>query len=338
MNDIYYIVKSRVYELAQYAVEEQYKIQPAWTSYGSAGYIRALEDSRYHMLMLASSYALDDITMLEHYYNWLDILFKRLNLAPNAAIDSLTIAAETIDIKLRLNDTMKNFVTKALQYFQQDFHNESSEFLKLSEHAQKYYNFITSGNQHQAVNYIVDVYKQGMHLIDIYNTIFIPIQSLIGKLWHEGSISVGEEHYCTAVTQLALANLYQFFFTGVKKQHKLVAAAVSGELHELPIRFLADVFEMHNWTTHFYGASTPLPALLQAINNHKPDLLCISVTMPFLVPELTEYITTIRKSFTIPIMVGGQPFSLNPNLYKAVGADATAETALIALTTAETLL
>ncbi len=335
MNDIYYIVKSRVYEFAQYAVEEQYKMQPAWTSYGSAGYIRALEDSRYHMLMLASSYALDNVHMLENYFSWLDILFKRLKLPANAAIDSLTTAADIIDTKLRLNDAMKNFVAEVSQ----NAHDISSESLsQLSEQAQKYYTFITTGNQRHAVNYILDVYKQGMPIIEIYNTIFIPIQSLIGKLWHKGSISVGEEHYCTAVTQLALANLYQFFFTGEKKQRKLIAAAVSGELHELPIRFLADVFEMHNWATHYYGASTPLPALLQAVNEHKPDLLCISVTMPFLVPELTEYITTIKKSFTIPIMVGGRPFSLNPELYKAVGADATAETALLALKTAETLL
>ncbi|HON88021.1 MAG TPA: cobalamin-dependent protein [Spirochaetia bacterium] len=336
MDDIYYIIKSRVYELAQYAVEEQYKIQPAWTSYGSAGYIRALEDSRYHMLMLASSYALNDINMLGNYYSWLDILFKRLKLPANTAFDSLNTAAEIIDTKLRLNDSMKNFVIRITQ---NSHHVSSESVLQLSREAQEYYNFITKGNQRQAVNYILDIYKQGMQIIDIYNTIFIPIQSLIGKLWHEGKISVGEEHYCTAVTQVALANLYQFFFTGEKKQHKLIAAAVSGELHELPIRFLADVFEMHNWNTHYYGASTPLPALLQAVSEHKPNLLCLSVTMPFLVPELTEYIATIKKSHaSLPIMVGGRPFSINQELYKAVGADAAAETALLALKKAEMLL
>ena len=215
MDDIYYIVKSKVYEFAQYAVEEQYKIQPAWTSYGSSGYIRALEDSRYHMLMLASSYALDNVHMLENYYSWLTILFNRLKLPANAAIDSLTTAADVIDTKLHLNDAMKKFVAKASQ----NYHNTGSEsFLELSEQAQKYYNFITTGNQRQAVNYIVDVYKQGMPIIDIYNTIFIPTQRLIGKLWHEGSISVGEEHYCTAATQLAIANLYQFFLQE-KKSH-----------------------------------------------------------------------------------------------------------------------
>lgn len=337
MDNLYYIVKKRAYELAQCAVEEQYKLQPAWSAYGSVGYTRAIEDSRYHMLMLASAYALNSPIMLKEYYEWLDILFSHLKLPGNSAFESIRTAAKIIDTKLRLNSTMQSFFASASKDSGKQLIKPSTDITVTAE-AQTYYTYIKRNERLQAIRYISELYKKGMQVIDIYTTIFIPIQMLVGTLWHEGKITVAEEHYCTAVTQVALATLYQYFFSGEKKEKTLIATCISGELHELPIRFLADVFEMHDWTTHYYGASTPLSALIEEIEKHKPSLICISATMPFYVPEITEYITTIRAITATPIFIGGRPFSVDPELYKRVGADATAPNALVALELANTLV
>ena len=113
---------------------------------------------------------------------------------------------------------------------------------------------------------ILQAVEQGSPVKDIYQRVFQPTQHEIGRLWQTNQISVAQEHYCTAATQLAMAQLYPYTFSAERSGRRLVAACVSGELHEIGARIVADLFEMAGWDTYYLGANTPTRSAWRTIN------------------------------------------------------------------------
>ena len=85
---------------------------------------------------------------------------------------------------------------------------------------------------------------------------------------------------------------------------------------------VADFFELEGWDTYYIGANTPAGTIVQIVLKQKPDILGLSVTLPFYLDEIRTIIPMIRASDSnIKIIVGGYPFKISPNLWKAMGAD-----------------
>ncbi len=89
------------------------------------------------------------------------------------------------------------------------------------------------------------------------------------------------------------------------------------------------------------GANMPEANIISALSEHKPQLLAISVTMPFHITKVQSLIQKIRNSNsldTVKIMVGGYPFELVQDLWLKVGADAFATDAKEAVKTANNMI
>ena len=143
-------------------------------------------------------------------------------------------------------------------------------------------------------------------------------------------MSVAEEHFCTAATQLIMSQLYPNIFNTKKNGRRLVATGVGGELHEIGLRMVADFFEMEGWDTYYLGSNTPAPSIVRTLTERKTDILAISATMTFhvkLVAELIERVRAIDSGRHIKVMVGGYPFNIEPELWREVNADGYAPNA-----------
>jgi MerR family transcriptional regulator, light-induced transcriptional regulator len=207
--------------------------------------------------------------------------------------------------------------------------------------AAAYLDHILGERRKAAVEYIMNLHAEGVPLKEIYLSVFGPVQRELGRLWQTRKIGVAQEHYGTAITQLAMARLYPSLFTGERKARRMAAAGVGGELHELGIRMVADFFEMDGWDSRYYGANLPPAELAKAVATDKPDLLCLSATMPWHVEDLKAAISAVRLIpglADLPILAGGRPFAVSPELWRNVGADGTAGTAQEALELAGKLL
>lgn len=115
-----------------------------------------------------------------------------------------------------------------------------------------------------------------------------------------------------------------------KSDKKLVACSVADELHEMGIRMVSDFFEMDGWDTHYLGANMSDEHLIKLLNKNKPDILAISVTMPLHIDKAAQLIKKVRadeQTSKIKILVGGYPFGIVPDLWKKIGADASAKSA-----------
>jgi methanogenic corrinoid protein MtbC1 len=207
--------------------------------------------------------------------------------------------------------------------------------------AERYLELLLAGNRDRAVELILSKVEDGTSIPEIYLDVFQPAQREIGRLWEVNQITVAQEHYCSAATQLIMSILYPRFLGTGSSGPGLLATCVSGELHEIGIRMVSDFFEMAGWNTYYLGASTPPGDIIQALTSRQSKVLAISATITYHIPRVIELIEAVRSSPIgkgLLILVGGRPFLISPGLWEKVGADGFAEDARQAVVTASRLL
>lgn len=194
---------------------------------------------------------------------------------------------------------------------------------------------LLDGDRRRAYRVVDEAREGGLSISDVYIGIFQPSLCEVGRLWQENRITVAHEHLATAITQSAMARLYdELFSMSSPTGPKLVAACADVERHEVGLRMLCDLLELSGWDTTYLGSSVPIPSLVAMVASKRPEVLALSATLPSHLPRLGEMITAVRESLDadVPtILVGGRPFIEDPTLAERLGADMTASDARQAL-------
>ncbi len=205
--------------------------------------------------------------------------------------------------------------------------------------ARKYLGALLKGERHLAVEMVMNAVESGVSVEEVYLQVFQPILYEVGRLWQTNQVSVAQEHYCTAATQLIMSQLYPRIFSTEKNGLKLIATCVGGELHEVGVRMVADFFEMKGWDTYYLGANAPVGSIIESIESSAPNILAISAAMTFNIAAVSSLISEVRKAIQkVPkILVGGRPFNMATELWKQVEADGYAPDARTAIQTGHEL-
>lgn len=177
-----------------------------------------------------------------------------------------------------------------------------------------------------ALALVAAVASSGADLRDVYVRLLEAAQHRIGEMWASGEISIAREHYCTAVTQQAIASLYPFVFATPTDGRRAVVACVGGELHELGARMVADFLQLDGWDTSYLSANVPPGAVLEEAVATGAHLVCLSASREESLPQVEATIASLRseRGAAVQIVVGGRPFSEDPELWRRVGADGSA--------------
>ena len=185
----------------------------------------------------------------------------------------------------------------------------------------------------------------GATLGHVYERILMPALAEVGRMWHLQEATIADEHYCTGATQMIMARLRAAVPTKRSRGMRVVATAVGGDLHEVGIRMVADLFDADGWDVEFLGANMPTADLVDAIDpdrgGHATDLVAASASTTLAVRAMADLVSAIRShpaTAHVPVMVGGTPFRLVPDLWTVVGADGSALTAADALLVGEQLV
>ncbi len=125
----------------------------------------------------------------------------------------------------------------------------------------------------------------------------------IGDRWHQGSLSVAEEHRATHLIAAALDHLRPAVFPADSRAALL--ACPPGELHELPLHLVRLILEWGGWRTDFIGANTPWEALEGAIAH--VDLVAFTArsSEPFRSREFRRFLARCRAR-KVDVAVGGE--------------------------------
>jgi methanogenic corrinoid protein MtbC1 len=129
----------------------------------------------------------------------------------------------------------------------------------------------------------------------------------IGDLWQNGRISVAEEHLATAITESLLNLTYARLSVQPRVGKSAIVACAANERHQIGGRIVADIFQLHGWHSYFLGANTSLADLHLLVEEKRPDVIALSVTLASTLDSLLAATATTMAAFpNVPILVGGQ--------------------------------
>lgn len=302
--------------------------------YGPRGMEACRTDCARHLDHLEQAVAAGEAALFTNYVSWARTLLEGYGVPDSDLKVHLQCLAEVV-----LSGTPEGTRAAYESILQEglavlsDTGREPPSYLKegepLAPVAQEYLSALLRADRAFASRMILAEVEQGTSVRDVYLHVFQPVQREIGRLWQLHRISVAQEHFCTAATQLVMSQLSPRIFATPRVGRTLVATCVAGELHEIGLRMVSDFFEMEGWDSYYLGASTPPESVLQTILDRGADLLIVSATLVAHVPAVARLIRRLRESEAadVPVLVGGYPFNAAPGLWRQVGADACSQDA-----------
>ena len=345
--DIADYLRQKRTSLAEAITARQYEQYPELAQrYGEGSRARCAEDMAFHLSYLGTAIATDQLVLFVDYITWAKTLFLSYQLRLEDLANSLRCMRDVLCEQLPGEDAslVTSYIEASLQTFEHEPPQSASFIQPGQPHAQlaqRYLDALLNHDRRSASQHITEAIAQGIDIKDLYLHVFQVCQFEIGRLWHLRKVSIPQEHFCTAVTQSLIAQMYPAIFATPRRGRRAVVACVGGELHELGARMVADFLELDGWDSVYLGASTPSPGIAQTVMINNANLLCLSATMSFHVPLIAETIRLVRAQtpdLRIPIIVGGYPFRLAPELWITVGADGFAPDAEAAVALANRLL
>lgn len=175
----------------------------------------------------------------------------------------------------------------------------------------KYLEFLLEGKKLESLQIVNELIEQGTDIKELYIELLQDSLYKVGKLWEYNKISVAKEHLATSITEFILNAIYPRIFSADHIGKKAVIACLPNEFHQIGAKMVADVFELNAWDGYFLGSNVPTQDLIKMIDDVKPDLVGISMSIYFNIGTLVSILNEINKIFPKQkIIVGGQGFIL----------------------------
>lgn len=152
------------------------------------------------------------------------------------------------------------------------------------------------------------LYRHQIPLCTIADEVIRPAMEALGKLWAEKKLQVNQEHLASQALHETLMRLGPQIHRKPSNGLSMVCACPESELHDLGLLLLAYTFKAEGWSVQNIGANTPMHSLATHIKAHKPNAICLSITMRPRGTQAIDDIRTIGKlahSLRSTFIVGG---------------------------------
>lgn len=311
------IILKKQFEIAPYTKDSKSKFSSK----------RSQQDIGYHLSYLAQAIDLKSPKLYMSYSTWLKGLILDLGFSITSVVESFNAMKIVLLDKFPIDyhEMITTYIDKGITELKKDYVPHTS-FIDTSstygKDAESFLSFALEGNKPEASKLISALATKGVPIKTIYLEVLQTVQYEVGYLWYTNRISIAQEHYITSLIQLVISQLYPYIINKNHSNKTLLSAGVSGELHEIGLRMLTDIFEIEGWITWFLGTNLPDEEIINMINEKKPSVVALSVTTMFHLDKLSVLIQKIKDAgISIPIMVGGYPFNHDKTLWKKIGAD-----------------
>lgn len=134
----------------------------------------------------------------------------------------------------------------------------------------------------------------------------------IGTMWYEGSSSVQQEHFASA---LAIRRLNALLAAAPppSRRAKLLAACPPGEDHIFPLLMITLFLRQRGYDVVYLGADVPLSKFDLTVRSAKPNLVISTAQQLHTAANLFE-VAEYMKQMGVPIAYGGLVFNVLPQL------------------------
>ncbi len=139
--------------------------------------------------------------------------------------------------------------------------------------------------------------------------ILTPTLHLVGTMWHEHKLSIGQEHIFSAAVKRILLGMINTLHSYSTNQPGMLFATPSGEPHEFGILMCCLLAAEQNYNTYLLGADTPAMDILQAAAALNCEIVVLSLTKFPIEPETAREMENIISGVAgkkMRIWLGGE--------------------------------
>lgn len=207
------------------------------------------------------------------------------------------ISKDDIPIDYRNNPK----ILSALALHNPDDIEKREESTKKSK--QELYKKLTDGDIQSSVK-TYEEYIKIFNSADFFDKILRPVMHKIGDDWANNKISIATEHVASNVAQ-TLVKIIMDQATGVANKKKILLCVPVGEEHHLGCDVLETYLSIKGFKVYNMGTSIPTESILSFIENNKPDVILVSISLEDNILAGQRLVKKIKEQYNIPIFIGG---------------------------------
>jgi 5-methyltetrahydrofolate--homocysteine methyltransferase len=181
--------------------------------------------------------------------------------------------------------------------------------------------------------------EQGKGAKEIIDTGLLPGMDVVGKRMKSGEMFIPEVLLSARTMQGALNILKPLLVGGeTASTGTVVIGTVEGDLHDIGKNLVAMLLEGAGFTVINLGTGVKPQAFVEAVKEHKPDLVGMSALLTTTMPKMEETIQAIQEAGLrdqVKIMAGGAP--VTQAFVDKIGADGYGANAAAAVEKAKAL-
>lgn len=183
------------------------------------------------------------------------------------------------------------------------------------------------GDARHAIDTVTIAIDEGMDPRSVYSDVVLPVQKELGRMWQAGELSVAQEHLVTSTTQRLLYVLSSRIPPRDTNGRSALLAGVSGDVHDIALRAMANLLELDGWKVICLGSDVPDTEIAAAADYFGVNLMMLSATLAHHLMAVERTISAVRglEGRQIPIMVGGHAYENTGDLWRRQGADGHAQ-------------
>jgi methanogenic corrinoid protein MtbC1 len=174
---------------------------------------------------------------------------------------------------------------------------------------------LLAGDRRRAGLLLEQCLGKDQRLVDIEMHMIQPALYGIGRKWQNNQVSVAQEHLATAIAQSVMNQGLMQSVAPAANGKKVLLACVAGNNHAVGLQMVA---------VQFLGPNVPTNALLQHLDQYKPDLLGLSVSFAQQLRVVKEIMLRLSQSQgkgRPAVIVGGLAINQFSRLAGELGAD-----------------
>jgi methanogenic corrinoid protein MtbC1 len=240
-------------EIAVATVEREYRAHPELRRYGNRGWAHCVEDCEYHLEFLVAALNAGSVNEFVDYCGWAKILLLHRAINLSHLIANLKHLKSILKKKLSprqfalVSDYLQSGID-ALPDLPSDLPSRIARERPYSDVANSYLNALLKFDRTRAAEIVLKTSSRGATVKDIYRHIITPAQQEVGRLWQLGQLTVAHEHYCTAATEIVMAELFRHLVPpSPQRERLLISFCVEGERHCIALKMFSDLMSLEGW-------------------------------------------------------------------------------------------
>lgn len=193
----------------------------------------------------------------------------------------------------------------------------------MSDNYEKMSEALIKGNAEEVLKYTREALDAGNDPWDILDHGLLAGMDVVGKRFKARKMFIPEVLRCAKAMSESMAVLRPLLSRSeTRSAHKMVIGTVKGDLHDIGKNLVAMSFEGAGFEVINLGIDLPAEKFVEAVKEHKPDLLGISALLTTTMPQMKVVIDELSKANIreqVKVIVGGAP--VTAEYAEKIGAD-----------------